>query len=402
MKKLLVLSILMLFFSVLFISCDPNVHTTCPTNPKDTLLPEVQVQLGDFKSKVATTTYTKDSFKEKTGLGLTVGILLATQSVDHITVDALTYVSENASGERIIASGIITYPTTHTIKGIIVAQHYTITANREAPSKSMYVLEQILAFKGYAVIHADYIGFGSSVNQPQPYMHAQTTGLDIANMVRASKIYMGSISRPIDTLQAYAIGYSQGAVATLAFQRYVEENNPQLINLQSSLVGGGPYDLESTMDYIIDVDTIGIPASVPCLILGLNTGDNLELPISSIFKEPLLSNYQNWILSKNFTLDEICAHLNSNTCISDMINVSMLQSSTVFRQSLENNSLINWTPRAAIELYHSETDGTVPYLNAQNAYDAFTARGCTVELHTLLGDHHVSAAGFYMALAAKL
>jgi len=71
--------------------------------------------------------------------------------------------------------------------------------------------------------------------------------------------------------------------------------------------GGGAYDLIKSYDTFVAKDTAASPFTIPLLVLGQNYGDSLDLDLSQMFAEPLLSHYEDWILSKKYTTDEVSA-----------------------------------------------------------------------------------------------
>ena len=58
------------------------------------------------------------------------------------------------------------------------------------------------------------------------------------------------------------------------------------------------------------------------------------------------------------------------------------------RNSLVENSLLDWTPVAPIHFFHGDSDEVVPYINAIKAVDVFSSRGTNVELTTIFGGTH--------------
>jgi hypothetical protein len=57
----------------------------------------------------------------------------------------------------VLVSGKVFLPRKRNLNGIVVANHYTIAKDDDAPSNS-YQMDCIYALKGYAVIMPDYVG----------------------------------------------------------------------------------------------------------------------------------------------------------------------------------------------------------------------------------------------------
>jgi len=92
--------------------------------------------------------------------------------------------------------------------------------------------------------------------------------------------------------------------------------------------------------------------------------------------------------------------------ISDFLNEKLftLENSTYVKiyNSLEKNSLTNWTPKAPIYMIHAANDHYVPYVNALNAYNAFKKKGCQVELVTTQLDHGGTAFPYALKILQEL
>ncbi len=322
-----------------------------------------------------------------------------------LAVDAITYNTVDPFGFPVVASGTITYPLDTDIRGVILSQHFTITSNNEAPSVSMITAESLLGFTAYALVQTDYIGYGATKDMPHPYLHAQSSAQQGVDMLLAAREYMSSIGKDINK-PTYAVGYSQGAGAVLAFQKMVEEEYSDIVKLQKVYAGAGIYDLEASFDQYLETDFTGYPCSIPYSILGLNYGDNLGLDLTQLFKEPLLSNYEEWYHSKNYNSSEINRFLGNDTRISSYLQDNMFDKNNPevkkLSESFKKNSLIDWTPQTELLLFHSTDDTYVHYANSESAYNTFLSKGCDVELVTTTGDHAESIIPFYFTLIREL
>lgn len=322
-----------------------------------------------------------------------------------IRTDAIQYHSQSPSGEPLEASGIITYPTSGLFKGVIIGQHHTIGADKEAPSSTMAMIESALALFGYVVITPDNLGFGSTVHLPQNYLHAESVGRVTADMVFATREYLKNRERPIDK-EVYVAGYSQGAFSSLAFARTAQEKYPKDIPIRKVFAGGGPYDPVSMFDLFITEDELSNPATVLLTIVGLDYADQLNLDYTRIFIEPALSNYTDWIISKKYTLSNINKKIGSKRMDSFIHpDIYLPERNSEFDKlyiSLANNRLTEWTPSFPLILIHGKKDKTVPYLNAEKAYNAFKNAGVDVRLIPTDYDHSESAILFYINLLFEL
>ena len=118
-------------------------------------------------------------------------------------------------------------------------------------------------------------------------------------------------------------------------------------------------------------------------LLAYNEFCHINIPHSNIFIEPLLSHINEWILSKQYTRQEIDALINSHS-LADYLTPAMLNLesdlSQRFISAMETDNLCKgWTPRSnePIYLFHNTQDITVPAVNTTNLYNYLTSQGAT-------------------------
>jgi dienelactone hydrolase len=292
--------------------------------------------------------------------------------------------------------------TSKSVKGIVLADHYTITKESQCPTEDTNYYESMFATLGYAVVVPDYYGFGVTKDYPQTYLCEETTARQCLDMVKQTQNWLKK--RKIDTAgKVYNIGYSQGGAVAMAVQRRAEAEG---MTIDKTYAGAGPYDVDGTYTYMEKHDDTGIPAVVPLMLIGMNYAYKLNLDLPKIFKEPLASNYADWVNSKNYTVTEI-NHKIGTSRLSNMLQPEFLDSTSAanisFRKMLKANSLISgWTAKAKtpIYLFHSTEDDIVPTLNTYEMEkklraDGYTDKNLTVE--TLpWGTHSTALLAFYL------
>ncbi len=326
-----------------------------------------------------------------------------------VKIVSIVYNTLDPKGQPILASGAIFFPAANVDYerlGTIMALHYTYGANYEVPSQKMGVTEGLFSLFGYIVVAPDYIGYGASRDRVHPYYDVGTTGQVSADMLLAAKEYFASISRKMPH-KTTVMGYSQGGQASLAFLKFVETQPlyQDAFVIDQVFAGGGAYDLIKSYDTFVQKDYSSQPVTIPLLILGLNYGDSLNLDLSLMFSGTLLSHYQDWILSKNYTTDQVSTMMGETKLTRIMAPEAFdttNPNTQKFRRSLRNNSLIvygkvtNWAPKAKVTLLHATKDTIVPYENTESAYEAFLAAGCNVTKHDIPNkDHKEAGPDFY-------
>ncbi len=294
-----------------------------------------------------------------------------------------TYRSIDVHGDSLTVSGKFFYPENGVIKNLIIVSHYTIGANKEAPSET-FSFEGMYAAMGYGVVIADYIGYGVTVDSIHPYLQAETTAHNVIDMALAVRPFIAKRGLKVQSEDVILFGYSQGGAATLHVQR-VMENNPTYQNkftIKKVYAGAGPYDIASTYDYEVKVDVTGIPCAVPLIIQGMSVGMDKPLEMSFFFKEPLLSNYNEWINSKKYTVNQMSTLIGAKR-LSEILTENGTDRSNRetarFYVELQNNSIpASFIPKAPLYLFHSEDDETVPFINSQLMQRQFRDKAPTV------------------------
>ncbi len=282
----------------------------------------------------------------------------------------VVYWSQSPQGDSLLVSGRVYLPKNRMLKGIVIANHYTMTSDIEVPS-NMVSIESIYAMKGYAVVMPDYVGYGASRDKLHPYLHwrsAAQTAVDLLNCMPELLAYYGYSY----TQDVVVTGYSQGGAVALGVARMIEENNTQGINdwsVRKLYAGAGPYDPAGTYLYSLERNEMGIPAAIPLIVMGLSDAYDLGFTLEEFFLDPLLSNYEDWIVSKEYTVGQI-NQLMGSTIMSELmtaeaLNIDSPQADMLYEVLLWNSN-VGYDLQAPAYFLHSVEDEVVPLLNSIN------------------------------------
>ena len=287
----------------------------------------------------------------------------------HFVTFPVAYWSQTPQGDSLLVSGRVYLPKNRILNGIIVANHYTMTSDEEVPSNRVS-MEMIYLMKGYAVIMPDYVGYGLSRDELHPYLHwrnAAQTAVDLLNCMPELLDYYG-YTYPKDVV---VTGYSQGGAVALGVARMIEENYHQENEwtVRKLYAGAGPYDPAGTYLFSMERNEMGIPAAIPLIVMGLNDAYDLGFTLDEFFLDPLLSNYEDWVVSKEYTVGQI-NQLMGSTIMSELMTEDALTldspQADMLYEVLLWNSNVGYDLQAPAYFLHSLEDEVVPLLNSIN------------------------------------
>jgi pimeloyl-ACP methyl ester carboxylesterase len=311
-------------------------------------------------------------------------------SIEQVPV---VYESVTPDGKKVMLSGKIFLPPKKRVKSIIVANHFTICSNREAPSHANCI-EGILATKEYIVIMPDYVGYGVTANLPHPYLQLESAVTSSIDLLKAAIPYLRArlyvFPKPI-----ILVGYSQGAAVTMAMQKKLEEEYADRFPVKQTYIGAGPYDLATTYDFYVSQPVTAIPCSLPMLIIGMSYGEHLDLKREDYFQPEMMENCPKLIDSKLLTLFEVNELLDHDIhkLLTPLIFSKDTYPTTLLYEAMKKNSIIDWTPKAPLYMFHSTEDDMVPFINSIKAANSFASQFLTnIEYEFAPYGHHILAA----------
>ena len=325
----------------------------------------------------------QDALLEETGLLESMGAIQGWLGIlfpdrgKPVSAISYTYRSADPQGNPVVLSAVLYVPDsalekTRLLTGISLTNHGTIASNAECPTmKGQF--EGALAWKNYAMVMPDYYGFGVSADRPQAYLDPDITARGNIDAYLAARQLLEDRQVAIPD-RLYSFGYSQGGFNSMANLKYVSAHPELGIRFNKVMCGGSPFDVMATWNAYVNGSFHNYLAFVPMTLVSINEVHQLGLPYASLFKGALLANWQDWILSKQYTTTEISRLLSPDPAnpavIADILNDDMIAGQGAAFDAVMsvcgNYSLTGgWTPPSGtkIFLYHSKQDDTVPYAN---------------------------------------
>lgn len=295
------------------------------------------------------------------------------------------YPSKDPYGNDVMLSGTITVGdevrNNAYAKGLLLYNHYTVYRADQCPSKGYLSEQKTFSLLSLITISPDYYGFGATESKNQGYCISQANAQAAVDALLAAKQIMSAKGYTWGN-RLFNLGYSQGGQTTLGVVRLVAEKYPD-IDITYTFAGAGVYDLPETYRQFISATIAGAPSTVVSVMLAYNQYKNLGIAREDMITEPVLSHIDDWILSKQYTLEEIDNMIGPLT-VEQYTTEAMQDSTSSLSHSMMNaldldNLCKGWTPRGdeKILLFHSSKDNTVPVVNTENMYSFLIGTGLT-------------------------
>ena len=296
------------------------------------------------------------------------------------------------------------------------AKHGERTSQNEIDDIGLYMNK----YQNLIMVSADLYGWTLTEDKPQAYCCPEITSVETIDAWDAAMQILKDEGYAISGLPTFNVGYSSGGFSALAVQRYCDEKRPDIHwNLTSG--GAAPFNLHSVYISNITSPTSGYACSFPLVVVAYKETYHMDFDYKDVFAEPLASNIQKWILSKDYgtwDINKLIAggdEAKTKDCPVNMIlTPAALDTSSAIGQKLakkfRENSLCgegqNWQPNTKTKYYimHSAGDKYMDWHVGQEMADYLKAHGCTVE--TEFGDwgnhvdyglfHHIGATMLHM------
>lgn len=277
-----------------------------------------------------------------------------------VTSYRLEYLTVDADGQEVRASGLVSVPVkaAGARSPVLSYQHGTIFQDAEAPSNNAVPSEVsvVLASLGYIVLAPDYVGFGASKGTPHPYLLAQPAAAATVDFLTAARTWRGQ-ANVADNGQLFLTGYSEGGYVTMAAHRALQAgNSAHLQQLRMVVPGAGPYNVQTTMDGLVDLVRGEQPVIGALITPGFlrYLGSSVQREVRRLLLLALIPGDADVAYDTRF-IDRYLAD-----------DVRYLE---------EVSSVYDWQPNVPVRLYHGRDDRTVPYASSVSTVRAMKERG---------------------------
>jgi len=261
------------------------------------------------------------------------------------------------------------------------------------------------ATDGYAAMYPDYYGIGKGEGK-HLYQHAWSEAHAFIYMLMA----VDELNKQLNLKsngQLFLTGYSQGGHASFAAHKYLEELNDPRFQVTASSPMSGAYDMTGVQsDYMFQ--EYPRPFYLPYLLLSyqeaykvLDTKDPYEAfaaPFDTLFPAFFEENDTRTLDELNKLLPKVPAKVVDP----ELIEQYKSDPNFPFKKRLQENNLIDWKPKAPVQLCYCKGDKEVNYMNSEVAYQRIRESGFEQIRLNNLSDHldHNTCAAFAV-LATK-
>lgn len=380
-KQIISFFILLLF---LLNSCGENPFAT---DPEEEVLERGDIVAITSESEISLEEL-KSMFSENFGSeGIQINLRCG------IKIYSAIYRTIDYNGNSTDASGLLVVPLKDGPYPLVSLHHGTQTKRENVGSQDALIsFDALLAGAlGYVALSPDMLGLGVST-LVHPYHVADVNANTVIDFIRAVRRY--SVSNNIQlNQQLFLAGYSQGGYTTMAVHKKIQEELSSEFNVTASVAMAGAYDLLGTAQSIVENDEYDRPSYLAFITYAYSQVYGWN-DLSQFFKHP----YENLIptlYDGSLTTDEIEGAFPGK--LSDLFQETFLLgikngSEEVVTNTLKENSLLNWGPKAPVLIVHGDADTFVPYQNALTAKENWEANGAvSVELITIKGGTHYTS-----------
>ena len=316
--------------------------------------------------------------------------------VKDVKVYSIVYETVDWNGEPRQASGAIYIPDEE-YSGkkypIYSGQHGTESkrANVASISPLRGFDAMFVASEGYIGSSPDLLGLGISDDVVHPYIHAFAAEA-VIDKIRAVKNWL--CSNEIESNdQLFIAGYSEGGYVAMATHKLIEETYFDEFTVTASAPMAGPYDMRYVPTRVLNLEDYPQPGYLAFTYMAYNVIEELNRPASDFFQSPYAEKIPD-LMDGSKTIGE--ANKELTTTIKKLFTAKFLSDylgdgEQKLKSSFAQNSLVGWSPKAPIKLFHGNSDTYVGYQNSVIALDSLKTNGADIELITIPNGTHESS-----------
>ena len=305
------------------------------------------------------------------GFGLD-GINLYERKMHRIDI---VYQTKDPEGNPCKMSGVIIIPRDvldgeQICDGIVLYNHYTQMAKKDAPSRGYAQGEDLVLANplnpNYIMVIPDFYGFGITEDKDQWYCFGDANGHASIDCLLAAKELLSERNIPQGKYLVNA-GYSSGGYDAIAAQKVRDMEYQDKVSFDRTVVGGLPFDLkEAYSAFIRNKDDAWHVFGLLMIVDSYNRHANLGFTPEQMLKSPYAEKFDEWMHSGKYSTATIWAETQGKK-VSDVVQEPFLTfDSPEYNQLCEAFNkyalMNNWEPDPTQKygVFHFYKDNTVP------------------------------------------
>jgi pimeloyl-ACP methyl ester carboxylesterase len=226
---------------------------------------------------------------------------------------------------------------------------------------------------GYLVIMPDYIGLGKG-EKFHLYQNSESEATASINMLLAVQQLNKKLTVNTND-KLFLTGYSQGGHACMATQKKLQEEYTDSFKVTASSPMSGAYDMSGVQATVM-TKPYPEPVYLPYLLMGINEVYNITEK-DKLFRAPYDSLFQ-FLYNGELNLQEINAYLPeipADVVHPDLLEEYLNNPDFKFKAALQENDLLDWTPKVPTQLCYCNADKIVLPDNAKVAIKQMKSNG---------------------------
>ena len=283
-----------------------------------------------------------------------------------------TYETLDVDASKAQASGILIIPQNNCSSTLLVYLHGTSVDRIGGVSSMGYQMQlplSVFTQINYPIAMPDYLGHGESSVLHHPYCHAKS----LATASYDASLAAISLMKKLSSVQIDSMvlsGYSEGGMATLAMQKYLQENPIEDVKFKASCPMSGPYDLSDSLSFALNANSARMNTYISYVISSYNRIYSQILPPFNKIFSPSISYMIPILFDGCLSFFEVTNFLNKiNPLLNPDFIKKTLSDTSLFKQKLEENDTYRFTPVVPTHFVALEKDTEVGFFNSIKAFN---------------------------------
>ncbi|MFO1259004.1 MAG: lipase family protein [Gammaproteobacteria bacterium] len=326
--------------------------------------------------------------------------------VQPVQIYKIIYQTKGLDGNLSKASAQVAVPLKSGPFSILCYHHGTVTLKNKSPSSLTY--DSGLLHAGYfggaghlVVVQPDYLGLGENNEVIHPYLQEESLASASVDAILATKAFLQKI-KVSSFNSVFLAGYSEGGFATLATQKLIENNYPN-IKIRAVAAGAGPYLFRESIYYTLTTPGLSASLFTAYYLYAYHKTHGYWSNLSDVFNSP----YDQLIpvlLNGHHDQDEIASKLppTPKSLLKPYFYDQLVSlSEPHIHEIIDSLNFHHWSPQAPVALIGAKADTDVPFFNAEILSQYWEKRGIQSKLINV-GDALGHYDGKFKSMEAQL